>query len=168
MWKGLATAEAGGEQRLLVIDLDRNEGTLVLTPRNIGEVGWSPDGQSVVYSNEGQIYTYNVALGTTPRQLTFEGQNNRPVFSSDGSRVAFSSTRNGTDLRDLFVKTLDDDAPARSIITLEGQEYPTQWPSDTLIVFEQAPNPSDLWMLNMSDPDDPRAGSIPAVGGGPR
>ena len=52
-----------GQQQLVVVDLDGNESALVLAPRNIGSVGWSPDGQSVVYSSELQIYTYNVALG---------------------------------------------------------------------------------------------------------
>ena len=64
--------------------------------RGVG-VGWSPDGRSVVFVSEGQIYTYNVSLGTTPRQLTFEGNNGWPVFSPDGTRVAFSSLRDGTD-----------------------------------------------------------------------
>ena len=148
---------AVGERRLVVVDLEGNERTLTLTPRNFGEVAWSPDGRSVVYASGGDIYTYNVELGTTPRQLTFNGRNIRPVFSADGARVAFSSTRDGTDRLDLFVKTLGDDAPARSLITLDGNEYATQWPSDTLIVFEQAPNPSDLWILDLSDPDSPRA-----------
>ena len=98
-----------------------------------------------------------MALGTTPRQLTFEGINGRPVFSPDGTRVVFASSREGTDGVDLFVKILGDDAPARSIIALAGDEFPTQWPSDTLILFEQRPNPSDLWMLDLSDPDSPRA-----------
>ena len=40
---------------------------------------------------------------------------------------------------------------------IPGIQFPTQWPSDTLIVFEQAPNPSDLWMLDLSDPESPRA-----------
>ena len=132
----LAGAAAVGERRLVVVDLEGNERTLTLTPRNLGEVAWSPDGRSVVYQSDDNIYTYNVELGTTPRQLTFDGTNIRPVFSADGTRVAFSSTRNGTDGFDLFMKTLGDDAPARSLITLAGVEFPTQWPSDTLIVFE--------------------------------
>ena len=74
-------------RQLLVVDLDGNEEALVLAPQSIGGVGWSPDGQSVVYDSEGQIYTYNVALGTIPRQLTFEGTNLRPVYSPDGSDV---------------------------------------------------------------------------------
>ena len=104
------------------------------------------------------IYTYNVTLGTTPRQLTFEGANQNGVFSPDGTRIAFNSGREGTDGYDLFVKTLDDDVPARSIITLERNQEVTQWPSDTLLVFESggAPGNRDLWMLNLSNPDSAR------------
>jgi len=53
------------------------------------------------------------------------------------------------------VKNLDDDSPPRSIITLDGGQFVSQWPSDTLIVFEQAQGggPRDLWMVNLSDPD---------------
>ena len=121
-------------------------------------VGWSPDGESVVFSSEGQIYTYNVALGTTPRQLTFEGDNIHAVFSPDGTRVAFRSVREGTDGADLFVKDLNDDSPPRSIITLDGNQNVMQWPSDTLIVLERGEGGfGDLWMVNLSDPDNPSA-----------
>ena len=133
---GPVAGQAGGEQQLLIVDLEGNEEALVLAPRNLADVAWSPDGQSVVYTSSANIYTYNVALGTTPRQLTFDGTNGRPTFSPDGSRVAFRSAREGTDGGDLFVKTLDDDAPERSLITLPYNQIPIQWPSDTLIVFE--------------------------------
>ena len=152
------TAVVLGEQQLLVVDLEGNEEALVLAPRPIQRVGWSPDGQSVVYSSEGQIYTYNVALGTTPRQLTFEGDNRWPVFSPDGTRVAFESVREGTTRSDLFVKNLDDDSPPRSIITLDANQWPSQWPSDSLIVFERgAGGVRDLWMVNLSEADSARA-----------
>ena len=100
-----------------------------------------------------------MTLGTTPRQLTFEGGNQWGVFSPDETRIAFASGREGTDGYDLFVKNLNDDTPARSIIRLEGNQLPTQWPSDTLIVFESGSGGPvrDLWMLNLSDPDNPRA-----------
>ena len=154
-------AGARGEQRLLIMDLEGIENPLLLPPRGIGSVKWSPDRESVVYNSaqsgepETHIYTYNVELGITPRQVTFEGRNVRPVFSPDGTRVTFASTREGTDGFDLFVKTFEDGAPARSIIALAGNQYPTQWPSDTLIVFESG-DPSNLWMLDVSDPDNPR------------
>ena len=139
-----------------MVNLEGNEEALPLDPRAIGRVSWSPYGQSVVFSSEGQVYTYNVALGTTPRQLTFEGQNSFPVFSPDGSRVAFASNREGTNGPDLFVKNLDDDSAPSSVATLEGAQLPTQWQSDTLILFELAGRgPSDLAMVDLSDPDSP-------------
>ena len=160
---GGAGAGVGGGTQLLVVDLEGNAEALALTPRNINDVKWSPDGGTIVYGSiaEGDsdpdIYTYDVELGTTPRRLTFEGINGRPVFSPDGTRIAFASIREGSDGADLFVETLNDDVPERSLISLAGSQAPTQWPSDTLIVFEQGPNPTDLWMLDLSDPDSPRA-----------
>ena len=47
-----------------------------LTPRLFGAPRWSPDGRSVAYfSGEGvdlNIFTYDLELGTIPRQLTFQ------------------------------------------------------------------------------------------------
>ena len=151
------------EQRLAIVDLDGNEGILVLSPRQFGTLKWSPDGRSVVYSSipqgesDAHIYTYDVEVEATPRQLTFEGNNLSPVFSPDGTRVVFSSLREGTDGYDLFVKRLDDDTPAELQITFPRGQFPTQWPSDTLIVFNMGPPPFDLWMLDLSDPNSPRA-----------
>ena len=161
---GIAGGAGGlGQQRLAIVDLEGNEDILVLGPRRFGDLKWSPDGRSVVYESipagelDTQIYTYDVELGATPRQLTFEGNNLSPVFSPDGDGVVFSSQREGTDGGDFFVKRLDDDTPDELLITLPGAQHPAQWLSDTLIVFNWGPPPVDLWMLDLSDPDSPRA-----------
>ena len=160
---GLGVAGGSLAQRLAVVDLEGSEETLVLSERRFGTLKWSPDGRSVVYEShpqgesDAQIYTYDVEVEATPRQRTFEGDNLNPVYSPDGDRVVFSSQREGTDGSDLFVKRLDDDTPAELLITLPRFQRPTQWPSDTLIVFNRGPPPDDLWMLDLSDPDSPRA-----------
>ena len=106
---------------------------------------------------DSDIFTYDMALGTTPRRLTFEGINTSLAYSPDGTRIVFSSFRTVTQGWDLFVKSLDDDTPARSLATLAGDEIVVQWPSENLIVWEQRPNPSDLWMVDLSDRENPRA-----------
>jgi len=156
---GAGTAAAG--TRLAIVDLDGNQQMLPLAARLFSRRGpaWSPDGRSIAFSSEGDIYTYDVVLNTTPRQLTFEGDNTFPVFSPDGSKVAFSSMRQGTDLADIFVKELGDDSPPRLLLSMEGNQDVDGWPSDSLLVFEtDAPvRGRDLWLLDLSDADAPEA-----------
>jgi serine/threonine-protein kinase len=155
-----ASGGAVGSQQLVVVDFAGDAEALALAPRPIGGTGvrWSPDGESIVFESEGQIYTYNTVLNTTPRQITFGGVESRPVYSPDGTRVAFSSSPAGADGIDLFVKDLNDDAPPRSIITLDANQFVMGWPADTLIVFERGEGGMrDLWMVDISDPDNPEA-----------
>ena len=140
------------------MDLGGNEEPTPLAPRFFIVPRWSPDGESVVYQGTEpggspglDIYTYNVALRTAPTRLTFEGANRLPVWSPDGTRVAFASARDGTDGSDLFLKAVYDDSPPLMIVTLPGDQAPTQWPSDDLVIFENgAVGSSDLWMVDLS------------------
>ena len=81
-------------------------------------------------NNEGDIYTYDLLTGTNP-QITFEGDNDRPVWSPDGTRILFNSDRDGADGEDLYVKPADNSAGAEQILTRPANQYPTDWlPAD--------------------------------------
>ena len=62
----------------------------------------------------------------------------------------FASEREGTDGFDLFVKNLIENSPPERLLTLPGAQFPTDWPSDDTIVFENGPGSRDLWLLDMS------------------
>ena len=155
---GGAGGGPGAQRRLLVVDLEGNEEAVPLDPRPLRATRWSPDGESVAYDGtepgasavQRDIYTYSVALRTAPRRLTFDGDSRWPVWSPDGTRIAFASR--GTARFDLYVKRVDDDSPPQMIVTLPGSEWPTHWPSDDLLLFERGSDltPTDLWMVDLS------------------
>jgi Tol biopolymer transport system component len=160
--EGSAVASGPPGAQLVVVDLEGNREVLPLSPRPMQGVTWSPDGESVAFGSEGHVYTYDVVRNTTPRQITFEGTNGAPVYSPDGTRLAFwslpaMSTPTGLDL---FVKELEDDSPPTLIASLDRHQVPMQWPTDTLIAFldgSTSDGPWDLWTLDLSDPQSPEA-----------
>jgi hypothetical protein len=62
--------------------------------------GWSPDGQTIVFSAErvGQadIYTIPAAGGAEKRLTNGQGHNENPEYSSDGASIYFNSDRRGS------------------------------------------------------------------------
>jgi Tol biopolymer transport system component len=146
---------------LLVVGLDGQEQVTPLPRRVFEDVRWAPDGERVAYSGteagaetpQPFIFTYNVTLGTTPRRLTFDGINFRPVWSPDGTRIAFASAREGTDGWDLFVKTVDDDAPPVRVLGGPGRQRPTDWPEGDLVLLNSGTSrqQNDIWTVELPD-----------------
>lgn len=61
--------------------------------------GWSPDGQTLVYTalrdDEIDIYTIPIAGGTETRLTTASGLDDGPDYSADGRHIYFNSFRSG-------------------------------------------------------------------------
>jgi Tol biopolymer transport system component/C-terminal processing protease CtpA/Prc len=71
----------------------------------------SPDGSTIAFSYQGDIYTVPRAGGAA-RQLTIhEAYDSQPIWSPDGSKIAFSSTRYGNS--DIFVVPAKGGSPMR-------------------------------------------------------
>src|SRR5215472_16626704 len=71
------------------------------------DVALAPDGQTIVFTVLGYLFGLP-SIGGTAEQLTFGPYyDNDPVFSPDGSQVAFTSDRDGSD-GNVFVMTLKD------------------------------------------------------------
>ena len=71
-----------------------------------------------------------------------------PVWSPNGSEIAFQSDRNGS--YDIFVKSTAGTGPAKELLRAPGNQWALDWSRDGrwLLYFDGA-NAGDLWAMPM-------------------
>lgn len=102
----------------------------------------SPDGNTIAFTYMGDIYTVS-ASGGEARQLTSNGFNTTPKWSLDGTKLAFSSDREGG--MDVFVMNADGTEKKR-ITTHSELEFPVAWSDDSHVILSRygQPTPQDM------------------------
>jgi Tol biopolymer transport system component len=117
------------------------------------------------------IWIYEVARGLRTR-FTFDSVFDRiAVWSPDGSRVAFASTRKGQ--YDLYVKPSSGAGTEELLLTTGLNLYPTDWSaSGRFLLYGSSGDPktgNDLWALPMlGDPSTPLPSASLGTGGAER
>ena len=92
----------------------------------------SPDGRSIAFSYKGDLFTVPTAGGAA-RQLTTNGAYDAyPVWSPDGGRIAFASTREGS--LDVYVISREGGTPTR-LTTHSADETPAAWSDNDHVLF---------------------------------
>lgn len=71
----------------------------------------SPDGYTIAFGYQGDIYTVPVQGGEAKRLTVHEAYESHPIWSPDGTHIAFASKRYGND--DIFIMPATGDAPKR-------------------------------------------------------
>ena len=73
----------------------------------------------------------------TYTQLTFDGDNDAPVWSPDGKRILFDKVATNPAGEDLFIKPADNSGPERRLTTLgSGEILAQQWIDDRTLLFD--------------------------------
>ena len=149
------TGLTAGVHRLLMVDRGGNPLRTIGAPRvNFETPTFSPDGGRVAFSEwveagNPDVWVYEVDGPGQTRVTVHEGRDLSPVWSSDGKRLVFTSSRQGD--RNLFVKRADGGGEATALVTTPAlREYASDWSQDGKLLFQRltgSETGSDLWYL---------------------
>jgi eukaryotic-like serine/threonine-protein kinase len=132
--------------------MDRQNRARPITERQsrFNEVHLSPDGRhlgATITGANDEIWIGDVERDTFAR-LAFGWNNSSPVWSPDGTRVAFSSDRAGA--YNLFLQPADGSAPPERVTSGANVQLSSSWSPDGRILAFTELDPatqSDIWML---------------------
>jgi eukaryotic-like serine/threonine-protein kinase len=115
----------------------------------------SPDGQrvAVAIAEQGiQLWLYDLSRETLTR-FTFEGSlNYAPLWTPDGKRIAFESSKEGP--LNIFWQQADGSGGLERLTTSEHINAPMSWSLDAQLLAFTEVTPTtglDIWVLRMSD-----------------
>lgn len=119
--------------------------------------GISPDGSTVVFSFQGDLWSVSSKGGDAIRLTANQGYDRNPVFSNDGTMIAFASDREGN--YDVYVMPAKGGMPTRLTYAATG-DYPQAWSKDNRHVLFSS-------VRTTKYPMDRSIMSVPVAGGTP-
>lgn len=96
----------------------------------------SPDGHTIAFCYQGDIYTVPTSGGTATRLTTHDAYDYRPVWSPDGQKIAFSSDRNDG-AYDIYIMSSRGGA-AKRVTTHSTTETPLFFSPDGKYIYYTA------------------------------
>lgn len=123
----------------------------------------SPDGRQLLVQIDNDIWVYEVETGRRKR-LTNDQSSSRPAWHPTGTRIAYTSSRNGG--AEIWVANADGTGTPRQLTELPGVAHVDSWSPDgkTLAFHHHPPGlaPNEILVIV---PDDPAPKPTPLVQG---
>ena len=132
----------------------QSTGTLDLPPGHYETAAISPDGTRAILvrstsPSDSSLWMVNLVRGGATPFSSGRGRNDSPVWSPDGTRVAFASDCDG--LQQVFVKAVDDVAPEQPLTSSDVPfKNPASWsPDGKWIIVTQldAKTAQNIWFM---------------------
>lgn len=98
----------------------------------------SPDGKTIAFTYKGDIFTVPAAGGRASQLTTDAAYDTKPLWSPDGSQIAFNSARQGS--MDIYVMPATGGTPRR-ITTHSGREELRAWLGNDTVLFSTSEMP---------------------------
>lgn len=102
------------------------------TPRWLRDVAISPDGTTIAFTYKGDIFSVPAAGGRASQITTNRAYDSTPVWSPDGTKIAFRSNRDGSD--DIYVVDAKGGTPVK-ITSHSGHETPIAFIDNNRLLF---------------------------------
>ena len=110
----------------------------------------SPDGDTIIFELLGDIYTMPAAGGEATALLTGMAFQSQPVYSPDGSQIAYLSDEDGSE--NLYVAGADGSEPRKLSSLTKGEFMSPAWSADgDYIYVSQLPNgigANEIWLYH--------------------
>lgn len=145
----------GVQKRLLWRDRGGNKlGVIGQPQKKIGTLSLSPDGRFVAVegiesASGGDVWIHDVARSLKTRLTLLDAHSAWPVWSPDGTEIAFVSLRAGSG--DVFIKSVDGIGEAKALLAMPLWEGPTSWSQDGKYLVANVTDPKtgegDIWYL---------------------
>lgn len=124
----------------------------------------SPDGKTIAFSYKGDLFTVATTGGTARQLTTNAAYDAYPVWSPDGSKIAFASTREGS--FDVYVIGKNGGSPTR-LTTHSADERPITWSDASHVLFNCVLMPTAQSSI-FAQSDFPQVYEVSTQGGRPR
>ncbi len=124
----------------------------------------SPDGKTIAFCYQGDIFTVPVSGGTATQLTTNPAYDSRPVWSPDGASIAFASDREGS--LDVYIMSAQGGTPKR-LTTNSGSETPLAFRDNGTILFQASEMPS-AGDIQFPSSQFPQVYSVSVNGGRPQ
>jgi eukaryotic-like serine/threonine-protein kinase len=158
----LAYLSGAGGTQLTWYDRSGNPGGVVGTPGLSFSSAISPDGSTVAYDRISQnvaadVWLLDLARGNETRFTFGRGNSLYPIWSPDGSRIAYSVSREGTSA--VYLKSRGGSGEERPLHkTLSGNRFPLDWSRDGQFIVEGVNDPNtkqDIWVVPLAANQEP-------------
>ena len=99
----------------------------------------SPDGQTIAFSYQGDLFTVSISGGEARQITSHAAYDAHPVWSPDGQQIAFASSREGS--LDVYVIDRRGGTPVR-LTTHSGDEIPMTFDNQGNVLFSASIMPT--------------------------
>ncbi len=147
--------DAGRLSTMSTVRLNGTDTPIPLPPTRGGDGAFSPDGRQLAYERDGQLWLYDLDRGDHRQFTSLGNKTSDPVWSPDGTRIAYSAARKEGRITEIYVQAVVGDSVGVHLGGTLGADYPTQWLADGTILTSSDPSASgtrDVFSLHADRP----------------